>query len=42
MHIRLMFLERQPKLLLAVLIGTMATNINEAIVHITLSIDNWV
>lgn len=39
---RFMFLEKQPKLLLAILMGTVATNINGAIVHISLSIDNWV
>ena len=37
-----MFLKRQPELLLVAPTGAMAVNINEAIVQVTLSIDNWV
>lgn len=40
-HIGFMFLERQSKLLWAVLMGASVTNIREAIVYGALSIDNW-
>lgn len=41
-HIRFIFLERQPELLLAILIGATITNISEATIYGALSIINLV